>query len=95
MIGEVERWHEFLITELGLEDVVLGLPWLRSVNPEIDWARGKMKIELGKEGEELKEETGVQWVVANRQQQWRWWRSEILEDPSGTLWCMAGYTYSG
>jgi len=25
---------------------VLGLPWLRSINPEIDWAEGTMKIEL-------------------------------------------------
>jgi len=24
---------------------VLGLSWLRSVNPEVDWAEGKMKIE--------------------------------------------------
>jgi len=35
-----------LVTDLGPESVVLGLPWLRSVNPEVDWAEGKMKIEL-------------------------------------------------
>ncbi len=27
-------WREFLVTDLGPEDIVLGLPWLRSVNPD-------------------------------------------------------------
>ena len=45
-VGEVEEWQEFLVTELGLKDVVLGLPWLRSMNPAIDWAEGTMKVEL-------------------------------------------------
>ena len=31
---------EFLITDLGNEDVILGLPWLRKVNPNIDWEKG-------------------------------------------------------
>jgi predicted aspartyl protease len=44
-IGDVEEWCDFLVTDLGPEDVVLGLPWLRSVNPEIDWAEGTMKME--------------------------------------------------
>jgi hypothetical protein len=44
-VGEVETWHLFLIMELGPEDVVLGLPWLRSINLKIDWAGGKMRID--------------------------------------------------
>jgi hypothetical protein len=35
----------FLVTDLGLEDVVLGLPWLRSVNPNINWVQGELKID--------------------------------------------------
>ena len=43
-ISEVEEWREFLITELGLKNIMLGLPWLRSVNPAINWAEGTMKV---------------------------------------------------
>ena len=31
---------EFLVTNLGNEDIILGLPWLRRVNPNIDWKEG-------------------------------------------------------
>ena len=44
-VGEVEDWREFLVTELGPEDVVLGLPWLRSANPTIDWAEGTVEVD--------------------------------------------------
>ena len=43
-VGEVEDWREFLVTELGPEDMVLGLPWLRSANPTIDWAEGMVEV---------------------------------------------------
>ena len=33
-----------MVTELRLKDVVLGLPWLRRVNPRINWAEGMMKV---------------------------------------------------
>jgi hypothetical protein len=35
-VGDTEEWRVFLVTELGPEDVVLGLPWLRSANPSIN-----------------------------------------------------------
>ena len=35
-IGDQERKWDFLVTDLGPEDVILGLPWLRHVNPAID-----------------------------------------------------------
>jgi hypothetical protein len=65
LIGDLERWREFLVTDLGPEDVVLGLPWLRSVNPEIDWAEGTMTVD----SEGIKG-TGIQveQVTANRVQ---------------------------
>ena len=43
-IGERRAEEEFMVTDLGPEDVVLGLPWLRKVNPEIDWGEGTMNI---------------------------------------------------
>jgi hypothetical protein len=44
VIGESAKWQQFLVTELGPEDLVLGLPWLRNINPEIKWTKGTMKI---------------------------------------------------
>jgi len=44
-VRESIEWCKLLVTELGPKYVVLGLPWLRSVNPEIDWTKGMMKID--------------------------------------------------
>jgi imidazole glycerol phosphate synthase subunit HisF len=30
----------FLVTGLGKETIILGLPWLQKVNPDIDWKKG-------------------------------------------------------
>jgi predicted aspartyl protease len=40
-------WNEpinFLITDLGPEDIILGLPWLKKVNSTIDWDSGEIEI---------------------------------------------------
>jgi len=34
----------FLITDLGKETIILGLPWLEDYNPRIDWERRSMDI---------------------------------------------------
>lgn len=86
-VGDVEGWHDFLVTNLGPEDVVLGLPWLRSVNPNIDWTKGTMKMGKARHPE-------VEQIAANRGQRRRWWKASVLEDPSERLWCAAGFTYS-
>ena len=39
-----EEWTDFLVTDLGGEGVILGLPWLRHVNPLIDWRKGSLHI---------------------------------------------------
>lgn len=33
---------EYLVTNLGSDNVILGLPWLRKVNPDIDWKKGRL-----------------------------------------------------
>ena len=35
---------EYLVTNLGNEDIILGLPWLQRVNPDIDWRKGQITI---------------------------------------------------
>jgi hypothetical protein len=44
MIGSWNKPTNFLITDLSLEDIILGLPWLKKVNPTIDWDFGEMEI---------------------------------------------------
>jgi hypothetical protein len=63
-VGDIKEWRVFLVTELGPEDVVLGLPWLRSANPSIDWAEGRMTVDSAMEGDN----TRVKQVAVNRVQ---------------------------
>ncbi|KAJ3925024.1 MAG: hypothetical protein NXY57DRAFT_968546 [Lentinula lateritia] len=35
---------EFLVTNIGSENIILGLPWLRKVNPDINWRDGQIQI---------------------------------------------------
>jgi gag-polyprotein putative aspartyl protease len=39
-INGEEFQEEFLITGLGKESIILGLPWLRRTNPDINWEDG-------------------------------------------------------
>ena len=43
-IGKRSSPIEMLVTHLGKEDVILGLPWLRSENPNINWETGKLTL---------------------------------------------------
>jgi predicted aspartyl protease len=35
-LGKYKEWTDFLVTNLGVDILILGLPWLRKVNPLID-----------------------------------------------------------
>ena len=39
-IGDQTFLERFYITGLGNQKIILGLPWLRKHNPEIDWEKG-------------------------------------------------------
>jgi hypothetical protein len=43
-IGSWNESTDFLVTDLGSEDIILGLLWLKKVNPTIDWDSGEMEI---------------------------------------------------
>jgi hypothetical protein len=34
----------FVVTRLGKENMILGLPWLKEHNPEINWTTGEVKM---------------------------------------------------
>jgi hypothetical protein len=43
-LGKYKEWTDFLVTNLGVDTLILGLPWLRKVNPSIDWKTGMFHI---------------------------------------------------
>lgn len=90
-VGDHEEKAEFLITDLGPEDVILGLPWLKRVNPTIDWENGEIEIPSDQEDTES---PSFERINANRQQRRHWLKSGILENTTDELWCHAGFTYS-
>ena len=52
-VGQDKEKFDFLVTSLGPEKVILGLPWLRHRNPEINWHKGTMKLNASQEIETL------------------------------------------
>jgi Retroviral aspartyl protease len=61
--GERQLAQQFYITNLGQDCIILGYPWLREFNPEIDWEEGTL---VG-EGVKL-EEVGMAWEGYKEQQ---------------------------
>src|SRR6201747_2406147 len=43
-IGDHEENVAFLISDLGSDDIIIGIDWLRYHNPEIDWNAGKVNL---------------------------------------------------
>jgi hypothetical protein len=43
-IGNKRRKLSFLVTNIGLEKVILGIDWLRLENPTIDWSSAKVFV---------------------------------------------------
>ena len=43
-IGGITRRATLYVMNLGNENVILGLPWLKDVNPSIDWAKKTLAI---------------------------------------------------
>ena len=44
-IGNKDMKTRFLVTNLGKEQMILGLPWLKEYNPKINWATGTIDID--------------------------------------------------
>ena len=92
------RTHEedlrFFVTDLGGDDLILGLPWLEKHNPPVDWNSG---IQLGKRAETPSEDGDVpplQRISASRRLRREWKKSNLVEDCTDEIYVGAGYTYS-
>ena len=83
-VGEHSKEWDFLVTDIGPENVILGLPWLREANQQIDWASGVLDVEAAQR---------PQRVDANRKLRRAWVRASLMEE-GDELWMCAGYTYS-
>jgi hypothetical protein len=90
----IGSWNEptnFLITDLGPKDIILGLPWLKKVNPTIDWDSSEMEIPNS-----LEQFTPFPPHVleANRLECQAWIKAGIITDASNEIWVYTGYTLS-
>jgi len=83
--GESLEEREFLVTDIGPEDVIIGLSWLREHNPHVNWKEGTMKFD---------EVPPVSQVPLNRKNRRKWVRTGLMAHTSKEVWIAAGYTYS-
>ena len=90
-IGDHEETSDFLITDIGPEDVILGLPWLKKMNPVIDWNLGQMVLQSGSS---LEISPSVSQFKMTRAERRHWLKTGIIEDNTDEVWCMASMTYS-
>jgi predicted aspartyl protease len=90
-IGSWNELTDFLITDLGPEDIILGLPWLKKVNPTIDWDSGEMEIP---NSPEQFTPSPPHLVKANCSERQAWIKAGIITDASDEIWVCAGYILS-
>ena len=43
-LGNRVAYTQLLVTTIGKEEIILGLPWLRKTNPQINWAQSTIQI---------------------------------------------------
>jgi predicted aspartyl protease len=43
-IGDHTHWQPFLVTDIGRQNIILGMSFLRRHNPEIDWKNGQLEF---------------------------------------------------
>ncbi|KAH9024431.1 hypothetical protein EDB84DRAFT_1564412 [Lactarius hengduanensis] len=93
-VGPSEESHDFLVTSLRPENVILGLPWLRLRNPHIDWQEGTMRLNSTAETAQPELEVEVTRIMANRMERRRLLAEKVLDMVQDEVFCLAGFTYS-
>ena len=43
-IGNHTSWQSFLVADIGRQDLIIGMSFLREHNPEIDWKNGQLEF---------------------------------------------------
>lgn len=94
-IGNVTEYWEFVVTKLGPENLILGIEWLRKMNPSIDWTNRTvcMSSEWTPPKAPHKQPEPEEYPL-NWKQRHKLWKQGVLEDKNDKLYIQAGYTYS-
>jgi hypothetical protein len=85
---------DFLIMDLGPKDIILGLPWLRRINPEVDWDTGTMELPDSPEPDPLSDDSPFEKISANCATRHTWIKAGIISETTNELLCCAGFTLS-
>jgi hypothetical protein len=85
---------DFLITDLGPEDIILGLPWLCQINPKVDWDIGTIELLDSPEPDLLPNVSPFEKISVNRATRRTWIKAGIISETINELWCCAGFTLS-
>ena len=81
-IGERVDNFDFLVTDIGPEIVILGLPWLKRVNLVIDWDTGEMELPDSLEIEPLSD-SPYERINVNRATRRSWIKAGIIVKVNG------------
>jgi hypothetical protein len=85
---------DFLITDLGPEDIILGLSWLRQINPKVNWDTGTMELPDSPEPDLLPDHSPFEKISVNRATRRTWIKAGIISETIDELWCCARFTLS-
>src|SRR5260370_34066737 len=93
-VGEDKEKFDFYLTSLGPEKVILGLPWLRHRNPQIDWQEGTMRLNADQRVCFERLELEVTKIAANRMERRRLLAEKVIDSAQDALYCLSGFTLS-
>jgi hypothetical protein len=85
---------DFLITDLGPKDIILGLPWLCRINSEVNWDTSTMELPDSLESDPLSDYSPFEKISANRATRRIWIKAGIISETTDELWCCVGFTLS-
>jgi hypothetical protein len=93
-VGDKEEKHNFYITQITPERVILGLPWLRHCNPSINWQTSTMHLSASQEITPEPLEVEVMNIRANCMERRLLLKEKVVDTMQDEVFCMAGFTYS-
>jgi hypothetical protein len=84
----------FLIMDLGPEDIILGFSWLHQINSEVNWDTGIMELPDSLKPDPLPNDSLFEKISANHATHHIWIKAGIISETTNELWCCAGFTPS-
>jgi hypothetical protein len=93
-VGDKEEKHNFYVTQITPERVILGLPWLRHCNPTINWQTSTMHLSASQEVTPEPLEVEVMNIKVNRMEHRLLLKEKVVDTMQDKVFCMAGFTYS-